>query len=139
MPGSGSSQALVLSTSSRGTDEEVPPGPRAAQLLSSFLDPEEFKAVAVVHGLGRSAPRAFDLAKQAIADGDGVVWVTDPDLLTELTGDEAARMRAAFAPEEGKLMTFHAPRTRRTNWSLHWSKVTASAIDRGLLEAGRDQ
>ena len=139
MPAPGSANALVLSTSSGGSDDEVPPGARAAALLAVFLDPTQYTAIAVVHELGRSAPRAFDLAKQRHEEKHGIAWVTDPELLADLTGDDEDQLRIAFAPERGKLMTFYAPRTGRTNWSLHWSKVTAASIDAGFLQAGLDQ
>lgn len=133
---SGSSHALVLSSTSQAGDEPKPPGERAAALLKPYLDASTYTAVAVVHGLGARAPKAFDLAKQRLTKGRGVVWVTDVDLLDELTGPDAAVLRKAFSPTEGALMTFYNVKSRKVVVSLKWMQVTLPRIDSAYLEAG---
>lgn len=114
----------------------MPPGERAAKLLSPFLDANKYSAVAVVHGMGARAPKAFDLAKQRLAAGLGVVWVTDDALIDELVGPEAKTLKKVFAPTDGCLMTFFSVQNRKVVTALKWWEVNLGRIDQGYLDAG---
>lgn len=136
MPAPGSSHALVLPSSSTTVDEPTPPGERAVELLQPFLDPTKYTAVAVVHGLGASAPRAFDLAKQRLANGRGLIWVTDPDLVPDLTGENAATWKKLLKPVDGFVMTFFSVESRKVTGKLEWFRLNLAEIDERYLKTG---
>jgi hypothetical protein len=101
-----------------------------------FLNDIEFTAIAVVHGLGATAPWAFDLAKQRHAMGRGVIWLPDPKLLPLLTGEDAVDLKRVLEPESGMLMTFFNVKDRVVKGRLKWFHVSPLAIDEKFLEAG---
>ena len=136
MPAPGSSHALVLSSASDTGDETTPQGERAASLLRPFLDATQYTAIAVVHGLGARAPKAFDLAKQRHTRGRGVAWVTDAALIDELSGPDEDVLKKLFKPVPGFLMTFFSVKNRKVTGKLEWFRLNIAEIDQRYLEAG---
>lgn len=135
MPAPGSSHALVLPSSADVSDEPVPPGERMERLLSAFLEPTKYTAIAVVHGLGKSAPKGFDLAKQRRPQFGGIVWVPDPEFLAELSGPNAAVLKKILKPASGYLMTFVSVQRAAIDSKLRWYHLRAAAVDKGFAKA----
>lgn len=135
MTNPGSPHAVVLPGSQQVPGQD-PPGLRAIQLLEPFLDATRYTAIAVVHGTGKRAPTAFDLAKQRMRKGNGVVWLPDPDLLPLLESPQAKAWRSMLAPRPNVLMTFSSIRRRDVRHELPWFKVLPLDVDEGFLVAG---
>lgn len=113
-----------------------PPGLRAVQLLEPFLDTARFTAIAVVHGTGKRAPTAFDLAKQRRPESGGVVWLPDPELLPLFEGPNAEALRSLLATAPNALMTFASVKQRAVRHTLPWFRVFPLDVDQGFLVAG---
>ncbi|VGO16082.1 hypothetical protein PDESU_04672 [Pontiella desulfatans] len=125
MPTPGSSHALVLAIT-------TPPAEAAAK-LKLYLDASKYAAIAVVHGNSKSAAKAFDLAKQRYATKRGVVWITDSELLNNIT-DMPAASKKLFRPVDGYLMTFISPQNKRIEEKLKRFKLNTLNIDECYLK-----
>ena len=135
MTNPGSPHALVLPGSQQVPGQD-PPGRRAVELLAPFLDATRYAAIAVVHGTGKRAPTAFDLAKQRMRKGNGVVWLPDPLLLPLLEGPDAKDLRKLLAVRDGALVTFASVKRRDVRHELPWYRVLPLDVDEGFLVAG---
>jgi len=130
----GSARALVLpNAATLGIDPTA--GPLLSRSLEEFLDPTSFSAVAVVHGLGKWAGPAFDRAKRRANDSQGVVWVTNDDLLPHLSGAQADVLRRLLASEPGSQVTFFSVRDRARTGRLRWSELRDDQLDRAFNRA----
>ncbi len=136
MPNPGSSHALVLPSASDAPDATVPSGQRAVELLQPFLDSTKYTAIAVVHGLGDSTPKAFDLAKQRLTRGRGLVWLTDPDLRGQFTGPNDTILKQLLKPVDGYVMTFFSVKNQRVTGKLKWFKLNLAEVDLKYIDAG---
>lgn len=138
MPKPGSSDALVLpsATSMPGATES--PGARAVTLAKPFVDPTQYAAVAVVHGKGKRAPAAFDVVKQRLVRGRGLIWLPDPDLIDLLTGDPltVAALKKILKPKQDRLVTFASIQKLRVTGGLEWFMVGNLEVDEEFLKAG---
>lgn len=105
MPNPGSSHALVLpaATIVKGDPEA---GKRLHDKLAQFLNTDVYRALAIVHGLTKSASTAFDVAKQRRSNLDGVIWLTDVDLLPLLDGSKVEALGKLLKPADGCVVTF---------------------------------
>jgi len=128
-----------LSALFQAADDATPPGEHAALHLAPFLDPQEFTAVALVHGEEDPAPTVYADNEPRLSEDTGLLWVDDPDLLQHLSGNGADTMKTAFAPDGEKLLTFFSPLTKRTNWSLEWHESDLAGFDGGINKARLDQ
>lgn len=135
MTNPGSPHAVVL-PGAQQVPGQPPPGVRAVELLEPFLDATRYASIAIVHGTGKRAPTAFDLAKQRMKKGNGVVWLPDPELLPLLAGPKAKVLRAMLATRPNALMTFASIPRGDVRHQLPWHKVLPLDVDQGFLVAG---
>lgn len=139
MPTPGSPHALVLPSALSAPGSEVDSGTRAVQLLAPYHDSSTYAALAVIHGQGKRAPMAFDLAKQRLTVGRGVIWLPDPDLLDVLAGEKAQvqAWRKMLKPRADMLVTFVSTAKASVVSGLAWYEVSSLEIDRGYLAASK--
>jgi len=133
----GSSRALVLpSASVVNSDPEA--GARLHDALSQFLDTDEFRALAVVHALTKTASTAFDLAKERSNDVCGVIWLTDADLLPVLEGDNAKLLRKLLKPADGYVVTFVSVGKQAVTGKLDRYEIGPAEFDAAFAAAEKN-
>lgn len=134
MPNPGSSHALVLpaATIAKGDSEA---GKRLHDKLAQFLDTDVYRALAIVHGLTKSASTAFDVAKERRSNIDGVVWLTDADLLPLLEGAKAGALRKLLKPAEGHVVTFVSVSAQAVTGKLDRWSIGPADFDKAFAVA----
>lgn len=129
---------LVLSEALLTTDATAPVGQRVHDLLAPMLDAQTYTAVGVIHGRGNSARKAYRRAKVRLFEKRALLHLDIDSPLADLTGARADEILQAFAEDPVKTMTFYAPHTKRTNWSLSPRSLMTGQIDGAYIAAGRD-
>lgn len=137
MAAPGSSHALVLPGASV-VNAEPEAGARLHDALAQFLDTDEYRALAVVHGLTKTASTAFDLAKARSSNVDGVIWLTDADLLPLLDGENAKLLRKLLKPFEGYVVTFASVGKQAVTGKLDRWEIGPAEFDAKFAAAERD-
>ncbi|MEM1447863.1 MAG: hypothetical protein AAF726_13305 [Planctomycetota bacterium] len=135
MPAPGSSHALVIPSAVGSEEELILSGETIGAELDRFLDSSKYRAVAVVHGRGQQAPNAFDLAKRRRNSKCGVVWVTDPDFLPYLGGQNAELFQELLEPVPNYVMTFFSVLREEVTGQLHWLQLRSGDVDAQYAEA----
>jgi hypothetical protein len=134
MPAPGSQHALVLPASFEVADG-LDPVAVAATSLAPFLDKNKYEVVAIAHGLSRSAAKAFGLAKLRLTPKRGAVWVTDKDLVAQLTGAGAADMKRMLRPVRGFVLTFWNVPRKRVAAKVRWQQLNSGRVHAGFVQA----
>lgn len=129
MSGPGSSDALVLPSLSAETEPPAETGSRITPELEVYLDGTRYSSVAVAHGLSPSASAAFELGKRRRTGEQGVIWVTDPDLLGHLTGDRAPLLKRLLKRKGREVMSFFSVRAERVTGRLHSGQLRTYRVD----------
>ena len=129
---------LVLSEALATTDASVPLGQRVHDLLAPMLDAQTYTAVGVIHGRSNSARKAYRRASVRLFGKRALLHLDIDAPLASLIGPRTDDIVQAFAEDPVKTMTFYAPFTKRTNWSLSPRSLMTGQIDGAYIAAGRD-